>query len=211
MGAAATSQSYSESSPRFKSVTKLMQQLGIEGGYFEAVPKDQLVTFMSPIYKPPRRILAWVHERTLCYPALSPFCVDEKRNVLHQKDCLKELNERAIEFSKEHGTKPVVLDKSTISRGFADLKRCGLVRFDDEQGRIYLCGKVIPSPEAYKLSDENSISPALREVLDLCSVNERSEIVQGLCERKIQFDEAVAAAVKMLRQSRRQAETDLLA
>ena len=82
MGAAATSQSYSESSPRFKSVTKLMQQLGIEGGYFEAVPKDQLVTFMSPIYKPPHRILAWVHERTLCYPALSPFCVDERRNVL---------------------------------------------------------------------------------------------------------------------------------
>jgi hypothetical protein len=120
MGAAATSQSYSESSPRFKSVTKLMQQLGIEGGYFEAVPKDQLVTFMSPIYKPPRRILAWVHERTLCYPALSPFCVDEKRNVLHQKDCLKELNERAIEFSKEHGTKPVVLDKSI--RGFEEMR-----------------------------------------------------------------------------------------
>jgi hypothetical protein len=184
--------------------------IGVE--FYEAVPPDQLLTFMLPIYETPRRILAWVHERTLCYPASSTFCIDKTGNALQQKDCLRSLNETARQFAEKHGAEPVVLmSKSAISRGFARLKKFGLVRFDDEQGRIYLCGKVTPSPDVYKLSDQNSISPALREVLDQCSVDERSEIVQGLLERQAQLKEAVAAAVRKVRQEHRQAEDEFLA
>jgi hypothetical protein len=211
MGTPATSQSYSESSPRFKAVIKLMKQLGVEGGLFEAVPKDQLVTFMLPIYETSLRILAWVHERTVCYPVLSPFCVDERRNVLQQKDCMKDLNERALEYSKEHGTKPVVLDKSAISRGFAHWKIRGLVRFDDEQGRFYPCGKVTPTPEAYSSSDEDSISPDLRELLKQFPADEPTVIVQGLLERQARLKKAIADAVRPVRQLHRQADLDFLA
>jgi hypothetical protein len=178
MGTPAESPSNSKTSPQFERNLKLMRELGVE--FYDAVPRDQLLTFMLPIYETPRRILAWVHESTLCYPTSSAFCSDKTGNALQQKDCLRSLNQTARQFAEKHGIEPVVLSKSAISRGFAHLKKFGLVRFDDEQGRIYLCGKVTPSPDVYKLSDQNSISPALREVLDQCSVDERSEIVQGL-------------------------------
>ena len=118
------------------------------------------------------------------------------------------MNEVARQFAQENGTKLVVLDKSAISHGFANLKKFGLVRFDDEQGRIYRCGKVTPTPEAYKLSDENSICPALRELLNQFPTSERTVIVRVLHERQAQLKNAVAAAVRKIRQEHRQAEDE---
>jgi hypothetical protein len=41
-----------------------MLQLGIEGGLFEAAPRDQLLTFMLPIYDPWLRILGFTKRRS---------------------------------------------------------------------------------------------------------------------------------------------------
>jgi hypothetical protein len=79
--------SHSKTSPQFERNMKLMRALGLE--FYDPVPRDQLLTFMLPIYETPRRILAWVHERTLCYPVSSTFCVDNVGNTLQQKDCLR--------------------------------------------------------------------------------------------------------------------------
>jgi hypothetical protein len=205
---AAASQSSSKNS-RHERNTKLMRALGAE--FYDPVPRDQLLTFMLPIYETPRRILAWVHERTVCYPVSSAFCIDNNGNVLQQKDCLKSLNAVAVQFAEKHGTAPVVLDKSAISRGFDHLKRYGLVRFADQQGPIHLCGKVTPTPEACKPSDEKSICPALQQLLEQCSVNERTTIIRGLLDREAQLDKAEADAVRPIRQLHAQARRDFLA
>jgi hypothetical protein len=209
MGAPAASQSNSKKSLQFERNMKLMRALGLE--FYDPVPRDQLLTFMLPIYETTRRILAWVHERTLCYPVSSTLCVDNMGSVLQQKDCLRSLNEVAHQFAQEHGTRPVVSDKSAISRGFTNLKKFGLVRFGDEQGRICLCGKVTPTPGAYKLSDENSIPPALRELLNQLPGGECTVITQGLHERQAQLKDAMAAAVRKVRQEHCQAEDEFLA
>jgi len=87
-------------SRQFERNMKLMRALGLE--FYDPVPRDQLLTFMLPIYETPRRILAWVHERTLCYPVSSTFCVDNMGNPLRPKDCLIERGCASVRPRKRH-------------------------------------------------------------------------------------------------------------
>jgi hypothetical protein len=106
----------------------LMRRMGASN--FEPLPPDQIKTFLLSFHTAQERVLAWVRVHTVCFPCWSPYCVDSRRNELRQVDCARELG----------------LNESVVSRRIARLSFLGLVRVD-ENGRIYLCGVVIPPPE----------------------------------------------------------------
>jgi DNA-binding IclR family transcriptional regulator len=76
--------------------------------------------------------------------------VDNRSNELRKVDCARELG----------------LDESVVSRRMARLVALGLIRVDDA-GRIYLCGRVAPTPEvATEDSVSETLPPTVRRALE---------------------------------------------
>ena len=125
-----------------------MQSIGASN--FEPLPPDQIKTFLLSFHCPEQRVLAWVRAHTICYPCSSAYCVDNRSNELRKVDCARELG----------------LDESVVSRRMARLVALGLIRVDDA-GRIYLCGRVAPTPEvATEDSVSETLPPTVRRALE---------------------------------------------
>jgi hypothetical protein len=166
-----------------------MRRMGASN--FEPLPPDQIKTFLLSFHTAQERVLAWVRVQTVCFPCWSPYCVDSRGNELRQVDCARELG----------------LDESIVSRRIARLSFLGLVRVD-ENGRIYLCGVVIPPPELAKDDSTNrTLPPTLQRAAESMDPQESQALQDCLRAWKVDRQSQLADVVRKVR---RQSDEDLV-
>jgi hypothetical protein len=166
-----------------------MRRMGANN--FEPLPPDQIKTFLRSFHTAQERVLAWVRVHTVCFPCWSPYCVDNRGNELRQVDCARELD----------------LDESVVSRRLARLSVLGLVRVDNN-GRIYLCGVVVPSPELTKDHSTNgTLPPTLRRAAESLDQQEAQALQDCLRVWKADRESNLADVVRKVR---RQSDQELV-
>jgi DNA-binding transcriptional ArsR family regulator len=154
-----TSVSKPQSQPKRISAEALMQSMGAGPGDWDTIPSDQIKSFLAPPYEPATRVLAWVRLHTICFPYLKPYCVDEHGHQLRRRDCAAELN----------------LDESTVSRQMRAWERRGLIRLD-EDGRIWLCGKV--PPVDIETGEHGDLPASVRQALETLETSARQNLTE---------------------------------
>ena len=166
-----------------------MQSIGASN--FEPLPPDQIKTFLLSFHCPEQRVLAWVRAHTICYPCSSAYCVDNRSNELRKVDCARELG----------------LDESVVSRRMARLIALGLIRVDDA-GRIYLCGRVAPTPEvATEDSVSETLPPTVRRALESMEEGEAQALEDCL---RVWKDDRQSQLAEVVRAVRRQSDERLV-
>jgi hypothetical protein len=115
-----------------------MRLMGSKTGRYDPEPPDVNLHALNRMDCAQARLIAWVKSKTVAYGHVSPYCVDEKGNVL----------------TKEHAAGDLGWKVKTVQNELTELVRAGVVRLDAKNGqaRIWLCADI---PGARKRVDED--------------------------------------------------------